>query len=93
MWGVQRKPSFEMGQGPKPSPDVPVMASPAAMITDQQAEPEAEMDPMRKRLAEAILSATQQPEGQEILHPMQALGNAANQISAAYLKRKLSPNG
>lgn len=46
------------------------------------------VEPMRQRLAEAILKATTPPADQPVQHPLQALGNASNQIAGAYLQKK-----
>lgn len=42
----------------------------------------------RQRLAEAILNATGGGEPQPVQHPLQAIGNASQQMAAAYLKRQ-----
>lgn len=50
------------------------------------------VDPMRQRLAEAVLKATTPSPDQPINHPMQALGSAANQIAGTYMQKKMQPS-
>lgn len=92
-----------------PAPGIPILpqtpgqpvqpkAGPNMKIYDpaqpqyQSAIPQS-VDPMRQRLAEAILKATTPSSDQPVQHPLQALGNASNQIAGAYLQKKMAPQG
>ncbi len=91
-------PANPLGPQVLPQPGRPVQpkAGPDMKIYDpaqpqyQSAIPQS-VDPMRQRLAEAVLKATTPPADQPVQHPLQALGNASSQIAGAYLQKKAMP--
>lgn len=63
----------------------------AQSVGDAAFTPPSIADEGRARLADAIVKATGGGQPQEVQHPMQALGNATQQIAGAYQQRKQAP--
>lgn len=58
--------------------------------TPNQSDP-SQPSPTRRKLAEALLNASgaEQPSGDPIQHPLQAMGQASKQWASAYLQKQL----